>query len=61
MISSNVSVSMSPNDIRRFLSEMDRKCNGQFTDLEKQRIIEQNYVYKALLKKNGGINPLFRR
>lgn len=61
MIPSNISVSMSADDIHRFLSEMDRKCKGVFSDVERQRIIKQNFIYKELLKKNGGINPLFRR
>lgn len=61
MISSNISVTMSKEDIRHFLSEMDRKCSGVFSDAEKQRVIKQNSIYRALLKKNGGVNPLFRR
>lgn len=61
MISANSYIPMSSDDIRHFLSEMDRKCKGLFLDIEKQRISKQNSTYNALLKKNGGVNPLFRR
>lgn len=61
MITSNINVSMSGEDIRRFHSEMDRKCKGLLSDAEKKRIIEQDSIYNSLLKRHGGVNPLFRR
>lgn len=50
---------MSTDDIRRFRSEMERKLKGEFTLKERERMSIAVESYRAIIKNNGGINPLF--
>ncbi len=61
MIQSNVNVKMSREEIDRFYTEMERRMSGNLTMEERQRIASRKSVYAAILKRNGGVNPLFGR
>ena len=50
---------MNREEVKHFQNEMTRRMNGDFTPRERELAKNRNQVYQAVLKRNGGKNPLF--
>ncbi len=50
---------MNREEVKHFQNEMTRRMNGDFTPREHELAKNRNKVYQAVLKRNGGKNPLF--
>ena len=61
MTQANQDTGMSREEVNHFHREIDRRMRGDFTIAEKERIIERRNVYKTIMRRNGGRNPLFTK
>lgn len=59
MIPAHPNPPMNREEVKHFQNEMTRRMNGDFTPRERELAKNRNQVYQAVLKRNGGKNPLF--
>jgi len=58
MIPSITNPKMTREEVMRFLSEMSRRMSGNLTPLERDRSKHAKETYNAIIKNNGGKNPI---
>ena len=58
MIPPNINPKMSGSDVIRFYENVNRQLNGNFTQKEIRLRKRAGKTYKAILKSNGGKNPI---
>ena len=59
MVQSNRNIRMSRDEVAHFHKEMERRMRGDFTAAENKRMTARREVYKVIMERNGGRNPLF--
>lgn len=58
MIPSNPNPPMTREEVNNFHREMARRMRGEFTPQERERFSRAKSTYEAILKSNGGKNPI---
>lgn len=49
---------MTREDVTNFRREIARRMRGEFTPQERMRYVRAENAYKAVIKNNGGKNPI---